>query len=89
MFVCLARSVAQLGGDIPGFSCLSACMVQYADYQETEGPVCVCVCVRACERERVSVSGCLLLFLRTDCSVFSYYVFYFWVLRYLFFMKLW
>ena len=52
MFVCLARSVAQLGGDIPGFSCLSACMVQYADYQETEGPVCVCVCVCVRVRER-------------------------------------
>ena len=52
MFVCLACSVAQLGGDIPGVSCLSACMVQYADYQETEGPVCVCVCVCVRERER-------------------------------------
>ena len=79
MFECLACSVAQLGNDVPIFSCLSAYMVQCAHYQETEGPMHVCV----------SVAGCLLLLLRTDCSVFWYYVFHFGVLRYLFFMKLW
>ena len=60
MFECLACSVAQLGNDVPVFSCLSAYMVQCAHYQETKGPMHMCV----------SVADCLLLLLRTDCSVF-------------------